>query len=158
RSPNSNWQVCVQSLLVLEAGIEVPMKESIQRAFAYLLGQKVFLSGGAAAWTVLKEVPHEMVQRPSVCDTSTLMSGGAAAWTVSRKCRTRWPAPDRLARRAGTATSSRSTALRREIRTIRAQATGGISLPLLQQQGTSNDAPSHQYGRLGYVRRASSLL
>ena len=34
--------------------------------------------------SVLKEVPHEMVQRASFCDTSTLMSGGAAAWTVNR--------------------------------------------------------------------------
>ena len=34
---------------------------------------------------VLKEVPHEMVQRASYCNTSTPMSGGAAAaWDVKQ--------------------------------------------------------------------------
>ena len=34
---------------------------------------------------VLKEVPHEMVQRASYCNTSTPMSGGAAAWNVHKR-------------------------------------------------------------------------
>ena len=34
-------------------------------------------------YIVLKEVPHEMVQRASYCHTSTPMSGGAAAWNVN---------------------------------------------------------------------------
>jgi hypothetical protein len=74
-------------LLIVPSRLDLSMRRSMTLHKVWRIGNGLQPNRCLSA-LVLKEVPHEMVQRASYCNTSTPMSGGAAAaWNVHKSNR-----------------------------------------------------------------------